>query len=624
MQSQSTINSILIANRGEIACRIINSCKKLGIKSIAIYSEADRGALHTQLADIAVCIGGPTAAESYLLGKEIVAVAKRLGANAIHPGYGFLAEDANFSKLVNDNKLIFIGPSAKTLKILGDKASAKALAIKANVPVVPGSNSATKKEAKNLGTPFLIKATAGGGGRGMRHIDSLDNFTEELKRAKREAKSFFGDDTVILEKLVTPARHIEVQLLGDKHGEVIHLFERDCSLQRRHQKIIEESPADNLSRASRKALLEAAVTLGKAANLTGAATVEFLVDEQEQFYFLEVNPRLQVEHPVTELQTGLDLVELQIKIAEGASLAKIIPEVKEAGASIEARVCAEIPRKDFMPSTGQITFYQEPKNVRVDTGIKAGSRVTPYYDSLLLKVITHGKNHSEARNILKQSLQELIIVGVETNISFLLSLIDFMKHDSFYHTGSVERNIGKFVHNEISLDHFEQALHVALARTPLHSPQSSFQRLQNFRSTGISTTKPATSFIIKAGNKVKEIKVDEIKKSATHAAISPLDIKKPWPAYVAINGTVFTVLPKVNVEEAEESSENNIMAPLPGSILKVHIKKGQKVTKGTALLVIESMKMEHTLYAPRDAKIDTVQAKAGAQVPSGKVLITLT
>ena len=420
------INKILIANRGEIALRVMRSAKEMGISTVAIYSEADRNALHVRYADEAVCVGGPKSNESYLRGDVIIDVCKRLQVDAIHPGYGFLSENAGFARLVKEAGLIFIGPSPEAIELMGSKLAAKAAVAKYNIPMVPGTEAAitdveeAKEIASKVGFPILIKASAGGGGKGMRVVDSVDVFEEQMKLAVSEATSAFGDGSVFIEKYIGSPRHIEIQVLGDTHGNIVHLFERECSIQRRHQKVIEEAPSAVLTPGLREEMGRCAVNVAKACDYVGAGTVEFLVDENLNFYFLEMNTRLQVEHPVTEQITGLDLVKEQIHIAEGKSLNFRQEDLQINGHSLELRVYAEDPTNNFLPDIGRLETYVRPQGlgVRVDDGFEQGMDIPIYYDPMIAKLVTFGKDRQEAIEKMLRAIDEYKITGIETTLPF--------------------------------------------------------------------------------------------------------------------------------------------------------------------------------------------------------------
>jgi acetyl-CoA carboxylase biotin carboxylase subunit len=420
------ISKLLVANRGEIALRVLRSAKEMGIKTVAIYSEADRNALHVRYADEAVCVGPPASAQSYLRGDKILEVCKQLGVDAIHPGYGFLSENAGFARMVKEAGLIFVGPTPEAMDVMGDKLSAKQAVKAYNIPLVPGTDEAisdvaeAKLIAQQVGFPILIKASAGGGGKGMRLVHNLEEFEEQMQLAINEATSAFGDGAVFIEKFVTGPRHIEIQVLGDEHGHIVHLFERECSIQRRHQKVIEEAPSSVLTPELRAAMGQCAVDVARACNYTGAGTVEFLLDENHNFYFLEMNTRLQVEHPVTEQITGLDLVKEQIKVAQGEPLSFTQADLSISGHALELRVYAEDPQNNFLPDIGTLTTYVRPQGpgVRVDDGFEQGMEIPIYYDPMIAKLVTFGKDRQEAIARMLRAIEEYQITGIETTLAF--------------------------------------------------------------------------------------------------------------------------------------------------------------------------------------------------------------
>lgn len=442
------INKILIANRGEIAIRVMKTARKMGIKTVAVYSTADRNALHVKFADEAVCIGEALSSQSYLRGDKIIEVAKQLNVDAIHPGYGFLSENASFAELAEKNGIIFIGPKTKAIEMMGSKLAAKEAVMKYNIPMVPGVDHAivdvdeAKKSAKAIGFPILIKASAGGGGKGMRIVEKEEDFVSQMERAISEATSAFGDGSVFIEKYVTKPRHIEIQIMADSHGNVLYIFERECSIQRRHQKVVEEAPSSILTPEKRKEMGEAAVRVAKACDYLGAGTVEFLMDDQHNFYFLEMNTRLQVEHPVTEMISGLDLVELQIKIASGEKLEIKQEDLQIKGHAMELRVYAEDPLNDFLPNVGKLTKYKLPKgeNIRVDNGIEEGMDVPIYYDPMLSKLVTYGRTRDEAIAEMIKAIDEYHVEGVATTLPFGKFV---MQHEAFrsgdFDTGFVKK-----------------------------------------------------------------------------------------------------------------------------------------------------------------------------------------
>jgi len=470
------INKVLIANRGEIALRVMRSARELGIKTVAVFSEADRNALHVRYADEAICIGPPASSASYLRQDKIIEAARITRADAIHPGYGFLSENEDFAKLVEGAGLIFIGPSAKAIELMGSKLAAKAAVAKFNVPLVPGTSepitdvAAAKKIAKEIGYPVLIKASAGGGGKGMRIVEDEPSFQEQMERAISEATSAFGDGSVFIEKYITKPRHIEFQIFGDQHGNVVHLFERECSIQRRHQKVVEEAPSSVLTSEKRKAMGEAAINVAKACGYYGAGTVEFILDDNLNFYFLEMNTRLQVEHPVTEEITGLDLVKLQIKIAEGEPLPIKQDELSMNGHAVEVRVYAEDPANNFLPDIGTLKTYKRPQGhgIRVDDGFEQGMDIPFYYDPMIAKLICHAETREAAIEKMIRAINEYEITGLETTLGFC----NFVMHHEAFRSGNFDT---RFVENyftprvlKASSDSEEEVLAAVLAATLLH------------------------------------------------------------------------------------------------------------------------------------------------------------
>jgi propionyl-CoA carboxylase alpha chain len=479
------INKVLVANRGEIAARIIRSLKEMNISTVAVYSEVDRRAPHVLLANQAVCLGPAPSSESYLHQQKIVDVCKQLKVDAVHPGYGFLSENADFARLIEKEGIIFIGPSADSIEIMGSKIKAKEAVAAYNIPLVPGTSEPVRtgtqatEQATAIGFPLLIKASAGGGGKGMRIVESIDEFSSQLDRASSEARSAFGDGSVFIEKYITRPRHIEVQILGDQHGNIVHLFERECSIQRRHQKVIEEAPSTAISEQLRQQLGKAAIDVAKAAGYYGAGTVEFMLDQHQNFYFLEMNTRLQVEHPITEMITGIDLVKEQIRVAEGKKLSFTQEDLKINGHAIEARVYAEDPKNNFLPDTGVLFDYQLPRGpgVRVDDGYHPGMVVPIYYDPMIAKLIVHGKDRAEAIQRMIRAIEEYQIVGLSTTLGFCRFV---MLHQKFregdYNTGFIEEHY--FQNEDQKVDQETQAVaatfaaHISRQKKPVASNQS--------------------------------------------------------------------------------------------------------------------------------------------------------
>lgn len=488
------INKLLIANRGEIALRIMRSAKELGISTVAVYSEADRLSPHVKFADEAVCLGPPPSNQSYLLGDKIIKVCKDLNVDAIHPGYGFLSENADFSKKVTDAGLIFVGPSPHAIEVMGSKLAAKQAVSQYDIPLVPGTEEAisdidaAKKKAEEIGYPILIKASAGGGGKGMRIVESEAEFEEQMQRAVSEAQSAFGDGAVFIEKFITSPRHIEIQILGDQHGNTVYLFERECSIQRRHQKVIEEAPSAVVSPEMRKAMGEAAVGVAKACDYYGAGTVEFIVDDKLNFYFLEMNTRLQVEHPVTEMITGKDLVKEQIWVAEGKALSFSQDDLKINGHSLEVRVYAEDPRTNFLPDIGRLITYRRPQGpgIRVDDGFEEGMDIPIYYDPMIAKLIAHAESREDAINRMLRAIDDYEITGIQTTLDFCRFAL---KHKAFTSGNFDTKFVEKYFKPEVldqSLSEEEESLLAVLAVEFFHS--------QKGKKTGsVSTATASTS-----------------------------------------------------------------------------------------------------------------------------------
>ncbi|HEY0176600.1 MAG TPA: acetyl-CoA carboxylase biotin carboxylase subunit [Pedobacter sp.] len=460
------MNKILIANRGEIALRIMRSAKEMGIRTVAVFSEADREALHVRFADEAVCIGPAPASQSYLLGEKIIEACRITGAEAIHPGYGFLSENASFATMVKEAGLILIGPTPEAMAVMGNKLSAKAAALRYNIPMVPGTEEAitdieeAKRRAVEVGFPILIKAAAGGGGKGMRIVEDLQSFDEQMQLAVSEARSAFGDGAVFIERYVSSPRHIEIQVLGDTHGNIVHLFERECSIQRRHQKVIEEAPSSVLTPEIRAKMGKCAVDVARAVNYTGAGTVEFILDENLDFFFLEMNTRLQVEHPVTELITGLDLVKEQIRIARGEALSYTQEDLKINGHAIELRVYAEDPQHNFLPDIGILKTYRTPKGngVRVDDGFEEGMEIPVYYDPMIAKLITYGANREEAISRMLRAIGEYDITGIQTTLNFGKFV---MEHEAFTSGNFDTHFVGKYFNPEVQDESNEEEALIA-------------------------------------------------------------------------------------------------------------------------------------------------------------------
>ncbi|MBU6474686.1 MAG: acetyl/propionyl/methylcrotonyl-CoA carboxylase subunit alpha [Alphaproteobacteria bacterium] len=662
------IEKILIANRGEIACRVMRTCRMLGIATVAVYSEADAAALHVEMADEAVLIGPAPARESYLDTAKILAAAQQTGADAIHPGYGFLSENAGFAEAVVKAGLVFIGPPASAIRAMGGKSESKMLMEKAKVPLVPGyhgekqDEKLLKAEAEKIGYPVLIKASAGGGGKGMRVVESAKEFSEALAGAQREAKSSFGNEKVLIEKYLVNPRHVEIQVFADQKGNAVYLFERDCSVQRRHQKVLEEAPAPGLSQATREKMGKAAVAAALAIDYVGAGTVEFLLDAKENFYFMEMNTRLQVEHPVTEMITGLDLVEWQIRVAEGEKLPLAQKDLKINGHAFEARLYAEDPSRDFLPGAGQIGFLRYPMEsaqddhqvVRVDTGVREapfgdGDVISIYYDPMIAKIISWGKDRAAALKNMQDALDNTYIAGPKTNINFLRALT---KNKDFA-AGKVNTH---FIadHHDALLPEKSAPANETLALAALGILTERGERISDDPWGDLSSWRigggAADTFTFKSGEKEypivisypdlqitlpdgETLRADYAGSSFDRGFAAQLDGKR-YDAVVYRDGLHAHVmyaghneelvyLDPLHAGEGDEETSGRLTAPMPGKVVAVRVKAGAKVTKGQALVIVEAMKMEHTITAPVDGVVAAVNANVGDQVSEKHELIAL-
>ena len=630
---------ILIANRGEIACRIIETAQRMGVATVAVYSDADATARHVMLADEAVRIGAAPVGESYLLGDRIIAAALETGAEAIHPGYGFLSENPEFVEAVEAAGLVFIGPSSSAIRAMGLKDAAKALMEDAGVPVVPGYHGDEQDDdflaarAAEIGYPVLIKAVAGGGGKGMRRVDQPADFTEALHAARREGSASFGNGQVLIEKYILSPRHIEMQVFGDGHGGAVHLFERDCSLQRRHQKVIEEAPAPGMTAEVRAAMGAAAVKAAQAIGYSGAGTVEFIVDASDGlradgFWFMEMNTRLQVEHPVTEAVTGLDLVALQLEVASGGRV-PAQGDIACTGHAIEARIYAEDVPAGFLPATGQLSVLGFPTGVRIDSGVREGDKISPWYDPMIAKLTVHGATREAALSAMRQALQATDIVGCTTNVEFLSRLVaqpDFVA--GRMDTGLIERALPALVAAPNEPEGLQAIMAVAAKdwgegftlwqplrqRVFLDGVGHWVQVLGGGRylvdETAVDVLgRNGACWAVKLGGRVLKARVRRL-----GAAV-----------YVAINGARFMahVDDPLNRGAEAEAGTGALLAPMPGLVQAVLAAAGDPVKAGAALLVMEAMKMEHTLRAPFDGVVGEVLTSVGAQVESGATLLRM-
>ena len=614
------IQSLLIANRGEIACRIIRTARKLGVRTIAVYSDADAKALHVRMADEAVHIGPSPARESYLVGERIIAAAKETGAEAIHPGYGFLSENADFAQAVIEAGLIWVGPKPDSIRAMGLKDAAKKLMADAGVPVTPGylgedqSPERLKAEADAIGYPVLIKAVAGGGGKGMRRVDDATEFMDALDSCKREAASSFGNDIVLLEKYILSPRHIEVQVFGDSHGNVVHLFERDCSLQRRHQKVIEEAPAPGMDEATREAVCGAAVRAAQAVNYEGAGTIEFIADASEglradRIWFMEMNTRLQVEHPVTEEITGQDLVEWQLRVASGEPLPRRQDELSINGWAIEARLYAEDPAKGFLPSVGRLEHFDLGEEGRVETGVEEGDAISPFYDPMIAKLIARGEDREEAIGELAAILDEVEVWPVRTNAGFLFNaLLDDDFGNARIDTGFIERKLETLV-TQAEADEFIRrgAAMVALAEIE-EGPNGN---LAGFRLNGA----PRRSVALGTSGAFKTISLDD----GPAAAVSGFTDAERVVTFYEGQAYEFALASRGSVG-GHGASDGALIAPMPGKVTSVDVSAGERVAKGQRLLTLEAMKMEHAMLAPFDGVVAELNVSAGTQVQVDAVL----
>ena len=656
---------ILIANRGEIACRVIKTARNMGIKTVAVYSDADRDALHVQLADEAVRIGPPPSAQSYLLKDEIIEACRSTGAQAVHPGYGFLSENAEFRQALADANIVFIGPNARAIEAMGDKITSKKLADQAGVNTIPGFPDALKdskqavKVANKIGYPVMLKATAGGGGKGMRVARNDEECLDGFERAASEARSSFGDDRIFVEKYIEEPRHIEIQVIADSHGNVVYLNERECSLQRRHQKVIEEAPSPFLDAKTRMQMGEQAVALAKAVSYESAGTVEFIVDKDRQFYFLEMNTRLQVEHPVTELITGLDLVELMIRVAHGEKLPLGQADVGINGWSIESRVYAEDPARNFLPSTGRLTTYRPPDedgNVRVDTGVYEGGEISMFYDPMIAKLITWGKDREAATETMRSALDRFVIHGVSSNLSFLSALL---RHPKFVDGDMTTNMIG-----EEYPDGFDPAqaepedpnLLIAIAAVMMRSHRDRAALIDG-QLSGLERKVPR-HWIAIIGDKHQPVTVVPADDGFNvDVSGNTYAVRTDWqfgqvlfsgtvngrPVYAQVerDAQIYRVrhdgsqadLRLLTPREAElfrhmpvkvaPDMSGFLLSPMPGLLVSLAIGEGDAVSAGQQLAVVEAMKMENALFAARDGVVKKVNFDIGASLAVGDKILEL-
>ncbi len=658
---------VLIANRGEIAIRIMRTCREMGIRTVAVYSEADRYARHVREADEVYFIGAAPAAHSYLRIETILAVARKSGAEAIHPGYGFLSENAAFVDACEQAGIVFIGPSAEAMRLMGSKIAAKRLTQSVGAPTVPGyagesqDNTVLLKEAERIGFPLLIKASAGGGGKGMREVHQPAPFLEQLAGARREAQAAFGDETVFLEKLIIRPRHVEIQILGDRYGNMIHLCERECSIQRRHQKIVEESPSPILTPALRAEMGEAAVRIAQAAGYVNAGTMEFILDSDKRFYFLEMNTRLQVEHPVTELVTGFDLVRQQLLIAAGEKLAITQAQVSQRGHAIEVRIYAEDPEHAFLPSTGTVSTFVEPEGpgVRVDSGIESSDEISQYYDPMIAKLIVYGENRQAAIARLQRGLEQCIIFGVKTNIALLHAIAT---HPAFQggltHTGFLDEHhlltpeTGQAAPPDAAL--LAAACYELSNRQIQSATDNPWQNLGPWRMTGegyaftYTYHEQAYRVALRSQNGQQdmwECKIDARavgnvaykhgKQSFILLTFGPMQVHTnvqqiQSAIHVNLNGHTYILgrrqPPDVDIATYGGNRLNTqkaLTAPMAGTIVKVQIHDGEEVAAQQVLVILSAMKMEHTITATHDGRVRRVHYQEGAVVKGGAVIVEM-
>jgi len=641
----SVLTTVLVANRGEIACRVMRTAKAMGLTTVAVHSATDRDARHSREADIRVDLGGSKAADNYLQIDKLIAAAKTSGAQAIHPGYGFLSENAGFARAIEAAGLIFLGPPASAIDAMGSKSAAKALMETAGVPLVPGYHGdaqdlETFRDAcERIGYPVLLKATAGGGGKGMKVVEHVSQLAEALASAQREALSSFGNSQMLVEKYLLKPRHVEIQVFADQHGHCLYLNERDCSIQRRHQKVVEEAPAPGLSAEQRKAMGEAAVRAAQAIGYVGAGTVEFLLDARGEFFFMEMNTRLQVEHPVTEAITGLDLVAWQIRVAQGEALPITQEQVPLIGHAIEVRLYAEDPGNDFLPATGQLALYRESASGpgrRVDSGVEQGDSVSPFYDPMLGKLIAWGEDREQARLRLLSMLDEFAVGGLKTNLGFLRRIIG---HPAFaaaeLDTGFIPRYQDELLPAPGALsDEFWQAAgHGFMQSQPSGDAMSPWGDSRGFRaglpaetSLHLSCNDQDRLVTLQSGTPAAQLRGEQLLIDQQGVRRSHLAVRDGDTFFVRWDGEVHAVSlfdPIAAVEANQSHQGGGLTAPMNGSIVRVLVEVGQAVEAGAQLVVLEAMKMEHSIRAPQAGVVKALYCQEGEMVGEGSALVEL-
>lgn len=664
------IHTLLIANRGEIACRIIQTCKKLNIKTVAVYAEHDITAQHVKMADTAHCVGTNKLQDSYLNIDKIIAVAKKENVDAIHPGYGFLSENAVFAQRCQEENIIFIGPSSEAIQLMASKDEAKKIMQAAGVPIIPGKldlsdDAQIGEECLTIGLPVILKAANGGGGKGMRIVRQIDALEDAIRQAKQEAKNAFGDDTLFVEKFLTQARHIEVQIFRDTHGNAMHLFERDCSTQRRHQKIIEETPAVNIPADIKQRMYQSAILAAEQINYTGAGTIEFLYTPDGAYYFMEMNTRLQVEHPVTEMTTGLDLVEWQIRIAQGEALPLAQKDIIQRGHAIEARIYAEDPAQHFLPQTGTIQhiFTKNLPNTRLDIGVQQGDKISIFFDPLLCKAVAWGKTREQAIRVLHQYLTDFQLVGLKTNIPFLQTVLQSESFAKGMDVQHLSHHLAEYLSEEITLDLLVTSIAALLCvlkretanqqSTPSpwtqisafrvnlpceerltlkieqHSIPLKIEHLKNSQAS-VSTIPTASLRVTEATAPDKSLVIEgRIEHDLLYYHVDSVWHAVPYftrdnEIYFLRNGCLYHFTRNMDTNSTAQIAQHDshiLLSPMPGMITKIWKQSGDTVTVGEKLIALEAMKMEHTLQAPKSGTIKCVYFNAGDQVQEGASLL---